>query len=63
MSKNVSFVERGLDITIFVQIILFGGPKMTQPIDVAFVLTSVILGYVIATVVLAAVLHIVFNNK
>jgi len=36
---------------------------MTQPIDVAFVLTSVILGYVIATVVLAAVLHIVFNNK
>ena len=56
-------MERGLDITIFVQIILFGGPKMTQPIDVAFVLTSVILGYVIATVVLAAVLHIVFNNK
>ena len=34
-----------------------------NPIDVSFVITSVILGYVAVTVVLAAVLYIVFNNK
>jgi multisubunit Na+/H+ antiporter MnhC subunit len=36
---------------------------MVQPIDIAFVITSIVLGYVAVTVVLVAVLYLVFNNK
>jgi multisubunit Na+/H+ antiporter MnhC subunit len=36
---------------------------MNQPVDVAFVITSIILGYVAVTVVLAAILYVVFNTK
>jgi multisubunit Na+/H+ antiporter MnhC subunit len=34
-----------------------------NPTDAAFVVTSIVLGYVAVTVVLAAVLYLVFNNK
>jgi hypothetical protein len=36
---------------------------MNQPVDVAFVITSVILGYVVVTTVLAAILYIIFSTE